>query len=314
MRPDTAKMYSGNIANDAAKTAGLTIRDFRQQGAPTPRRHWVRGDPFATAFFNALSAVFPKGEAFMVSSMAAWRGKMPPELDADLRKFLEQEASHSREHGDMNAAIEKSGYDISDLEAVIGRLVTRFRGRSAMTRLLATACIEHFTAIIAAEILADDAHLAGADEEQKPIWIWHGIEEVEHKAVVYDCFLEASKEWSGAKRWTLRTLMMLVITASFFVNRTRGQVTLLKQDGYSGRQALAGALRYGFGKGGIGRNILRPWARFFRPGFNPAQFDESHLIAKGELMFAQLQAAQQFSAVEQDTTERRKSVRLQKAA
>jgi hypothetical protein len=183
-----------------------------------------------------------------------------------------------------------------------------------MTRLLATACIEHFTAIIAAEILANDAHLADADEEQKPIWIWHGIEEVEHKAVAYDCFLEASKDWSAAKRWTLRTLMMLVITASFFVNRTRGQVTLLKQDGFSGRQALAGALRYGFGKGGIGRNILRPWARFFRPGFNPAQFDESHLIEKGELMFAQLQAARQFNTVEQDTTDRRKSLRLQKAA
>jgi uncharacterized protein len=183
-----------------------------------------------------------------------------------------------------------------------------------MTRLLATACIEHFTAIIAAEILANDAHLAGADQEQMPIWIWHGIEEVEHKAVAYDCFLEASRDWSAAKRWTLRTLMMLVITASFFVNRTRGQVTLLKQDGFSRRQALVGALRYGFAKGGLGRNILKPWARFFRPGFNPAQIDESHLIAKGELMFARLQAAQQTRTVEQEAAERRVNVRLQKAA
>lgn len=314
MLSETVTANGGQISGNAVEPAGLTVRDFHQRGAPTPRRHWVRGDPFATAFFNALSAVFPKGEAFMVSSMAAWRGKLSPERDVDLRKFLEQESAHSREHADMNAAIERSGYDISELEAVIGRLVTRFRGRSAMTRLLATACIEHFTAIIAAEILENDTHLAGADEEQLPIWIWHTVEEVEHKAVAYDCFLEASKEWSGAKRWTLRNLMMLAITVSFFINRTRGQVTLLKQDGFSGREALTGALRYGFGKGGLGRNILKPWARFFLPGFNPAQIDESHLVAKGETMFAQLQAALQANAVEQDTTERRTSVRLQKAA
>ncbi|MEE9434489.1 MAG: metal-dependent hydrolase [Sphingorhabdus sp.] len=301
-------------AKDAAKAAGLTPREFRQNGAATPRRHWLRGDPFGTAFFNALSAIFPQGEAFMVRSMAPWRGKMPPALDADLRKFVEQEAAHSREHDDMNQAIIRSGYDISKLEDVIGRLVNRFRGSSDITKLLATACTEHFTAIIAAEILENDAHLAGADEEQMPLWIWHAVEEVEHKAVAYDCFLVATKDWSAAKRWSIRTAMMLAITASFFINRTRGQVTLLRQDGYSRLGAFAGSVRFGFGKGGIGRNIMRPWARFLKPGFHPAATDDRHLITKGERVFAELQAAKAASEAGDGLGERRKKVRLPKAA
>ena len=306
------KINRGNqTAQKAGGLADLTAREFRQNGAAIPRRHWVGGDPFATAFFNSLSAIFPQGEAFMVRSMAAWRGKMPPKLDADLRKFLEQEAAHSREHEDMNGALTKSGYDISALEAVIGKLVARFKGRSDITKLLATACIEHFTAIIAAEILENGSHLAGADEEQLPIWIWHAVEEVEHKAVAYDCFLEATKEWSALKRVSARNLMMFVITASFFINRTRGQVTLLRQDGFGRIAALFGTLRYGFAKGGLGRNVLKPWARFLKPGFHPAQIDDRHLITKGERLFADLQAADK---ARQQPAERRKNIRLPKAA
>jgi predicted metal-dependent hydrolase len=98
MRPETIKDYGDQIAEKTAEPEGITVRDFHQGGASTPRRHWLRGDPFATAFFNALSAVFPKGEAFMVSSMAAWRGKLSPEMDAlkevvltsmNLRRLLE---------------------------------------------------------------------------------------------------------------------------------------------------------------------------------------------------------------------------------
>ncbi len=300
----------GRSATEDAVPAGLKPREFRQNGAATPQRHWLRGDPFATAFFNSLSAIFPQGEAFMVRSMLPWRGKMPPQLDAELRKFVEQEAAHSREHDDMNQAITRAGYDISELEAVIAKLVSRFRGRSALTKLLATACIEHFTAIIAAEILENDWHLEGADQDQLPLWIWHAVEEVEHKAVAYDCFVEAAKDWSAAKRYTLRCAMMLAITASFFVNRTRGQITLLRQDGIGRFAALAGAMRYGFGKGGIGRNILRPWARFFKPGFHPAAKNDHHLIEKGERIFAALQAQQ----APAEPAERRKKVRLPKAA
>ena len=35
-------------------------------------RWWLGGDPVGTAFYNALSVTFPKGEAFFVESVRAW--------------------------------------------------------------------------------------------------------------------------------------------------------------------------------------------------------------------------------------------------
>ena len=44
----------------------ITPRDRRFARESKPSRWWHGGDPFATAFYNALSATFPKGEAFFV--------------------------------------------------------------------------------------------------------------------------------------------------------------------------------------------------------------------------------------------------------
>ena len=52
-------------------------RKMRTRDLDTGGRHWLGGDPYATAFFNALSAVFPRGEAFMIESLRAWQDKVP---------------------------------------------------------------------------------------------------------------------------------------------------------------------------------------------------------------------------------------------
>ena len=49
----------------------ITPRDRRFAREVKPGRWWHGGDPFATAFYNALSATFPKGEAFFVESVRA---------------------------------------------------------------------------------------------------------------------------------------------------------------------------------------------------------------------------------------------------
>ena len=79
---------------------------------------------------------------------------------------------------------------------------------------------------------------------------------------------------------------MLLITLSFFINRTLGQIELLRQDGIGFLTAFRSMMRTGFGKGGIGRNVLKPWASFFRSRFHPWDQDDRFLIAEGEAMLA----------------------------
>jgi uncharacterized protein len=274
------------LALTADARPAIVSRGFRGKKQGATQRHWVRSDPYATAFFNALSAVFPHGETFMIRCMIPWAERVPPSLGREVKAFIEQEAGHSREHVAMNRGLIDAGYDIEPLDRKIRGFVSFFENASDMVKLTATMCIEHFTAIIAAEILHDKKHLAGTDEDMRELWLWHAIEEVEHKGVAFDVWKYATAEWNPVRRWLWRSIFMLLITASFFVNRTLGQIELLRQDGIGFFSALRCVMRSGFGKGGIGRKVLWPWASFFRPGFHPWDKDDRLLIAEGEAMLA----------------------------
>ena len=71
------------------------------------------GDPVATAFYNALSATFPKGEAFFVESVRVFREGTPPRLADEIKAFVTQEVMHSREHVQFNKRASEAGYDIT---------------------------------------------------------------------------------------------------------------------------------------------------------------------------------------------------------
>lgn len=264
----------------------IISRRFRTPRDHVAPRHWVRGDPYATAFFNALSAVFPHGEAFMIRAMAAWVERLPENLRDEARSFIEQEAGHTREHAVMNRGLVEAGYQVEPLQGAIKAFVGFFEGAGDITKIAATACIEHLTAIVAAEIIANSHHLEGTDDELRELWIWHALEEIEHKSVAYDVWNHATRDWTGMRRYTYRSLLMLAVSASFFFNRTMGQVKLLKQDGIGFWAALKGVLRCGFGEGGIARAVAGPWAAFLRPGFHPWDIDDRLLVAKGEAMLA----------------------------
>jgi uncharacterized protein len=311
MRPedniDGLPLLRGGLAVHPA----IKSREFRSVDLSTPERHWVRADPFATAFFNALSAVFPRGEAFMISSLLPYQNNVPEPLASDIRGFIEQEAGHSREHIAMNKGLIAAGYDVAPLESAIRKFVATFQKTSNLTKVAATMCIEHITAIVAAEVLKNEHHLDNSNAELKELWLWHAVEEVEHKAVAFDTWMYLTRDWSGFRRWTTRSTFMILISATFLYNRSRGQIELLRQDGFSLSQALRGILKSGFGKGGIGRNVTKPWLHFLKPGFHPWNIDDSALILQGEEQLAQA-AAKKTKPVKQ--TERRSRHRFAKAA
>jgi uncharacterized protein len=285
-----ATQNSGLRAIPADARPSIVPRGFRAMPDALTERHWVRKDPYATAFFNALSAVFPHGETFMIRSLIPWVDRVPVSLRPEVEAFIEQEAGHSREHVAMNKALINAGYDIAPLDRKIRGFVAFFEDASDTVKLTATMCIEHFTAIIAAELLENRDHLAGVDDDMFELWLWHAIEEVEHKGVAFDVWNYAVKDWNPVRRYLWRSVFMLAVTTSFFINRTLGQIELLRQDGYGFFWSLKRVLQTGFGKGGIGRNVLRPWAGFFRPGYHPWDQDDRLLLAQGEADLAKIAA------------------------
>ncbi|MEP2234449.1 MAG: metal-dependent hydrolase [Alteripontixanthobacter sp.] len=266
--------------------AGLTlnVRNERFNRDAAPRRWWA-GEPFGTAWHNALSATFPRGEAFFIESVKAHRDGADPKLDAEIRAFVRQEINHTREHIAFNRLAQDAGYDIAAIDKRVAEMLELVKGRPPIINLAVTMALEHYTAMMAHEFLANTKHFENADPEVRDMWRWHAVEEVEHKGVAFDTWNHATRGWSKWRRWKLRNIMMVLITIRFFRNRWADSLALLEQDGITGRKARWGLLKYLTVSPGVVRRIFPAWLAYFKPGFHPWDHDDRALIGKYESEF-----------------------------
>lgn len=280
--------YLGPI--EAAEAVAIQPRDERFSRTPLEHRWWLAGDAVGTAFYNAMSASFPYGEAFFIETLRYFRKDVDSRLAAEIDGFIKQELAHAREHLALNRRINRSGYDVTALEKRVDSRLKLLRQKGPITGLAGTIALEHITAIFAHEVLANPRHMQGADPEVALLWRWHCMEEVEHKGVAYDAWIHATRDWSKWKRWSMRSKVMLFITRRFLWDRWCGTIELLRQDGITGPRAWFAALWFGLVRPGMMRQILRSWAQFFRPGFHPWHHDDRHLIADMPALKAMLEA------------------------
>lgn len=264
----------------------ITPRD-RRFGRQSPQsRWWKGGDPVGTAVYNALSATFPKGEAFFVQSVKGFRDSAPPELAAEIQLFVMQEVMHSREHVAFNRRAHEAGYDLTALERRVEARLRVARSLPPVARLAVTMGLEHYTAMFAHEMLKNPVHLKGVDQETAALWRWHCLEEIEHKGVSYDAWLHATKDWPRFKRWSMKARVMVLVTQDFLMDRTDGALALLRQDGVTGAKAGWRLFWFTFGWPGMMRRIIGAWVSYFLPGFHPWNRDDRRLIEAEEAAIA----------------------------
>ena len=258
----------------------LTVRD--QRFARGQRRE--RGvDPVAAAWFAALSASFPRGEAMFIDAVRQHRDGVPEKLAEEIRDFIKQEVNHSREHLAFNRAVEEAGYDLTHIDARVKNLVAMTQSLRPIAQLGITCALEHFTAIFAHEFLTNRDELTPAGIGDIDLWLWHSVEEIDHKAVAFDTFLHATRDWSAFKRWRFRCLLMLVVSIRFTRNRSTDAIKLMRQDGIGTWAAPWKLFAYLVYSPGLLRRVARNWLRYFRPGFHPWDHDDRYLIAGWEL-------------------------------
>ena len=263
----------------------ITVRDERFNRGTNPRRWWA-GEPFGTAWHNALSATFPRGEAFFIEAVKAHREGADAKLDAEIRAFVRQEINHTREHIAFNRLAEDAGYDIKAIDTRVAEMLALTKDRPAIANLAVTMALEHYTAMMAAEFLENPAHFAEADAGVRDMWRWHAAEEIEHKGVAFDTWNHATRDWTPGKRWRVRSLVMVSVTARFFKNRWTDSLELLAQDGITGWKAKWGLFKYLTVSPGIVRRIFPAWLAYFKPGFHPWDHDDRELIKLYEGDFA----------------------------
>jgi predicted metal-dependent hydrolase len=241
---------------------------------------WHSDSAFVTAWFNAMSLLFPLGEKFFIDSVVHFEDRIDdPQLEAEIAGFRAQESTHRVQHQKYNELLCKlRGYDLERFEKhERERMAWAYRELSARRRLAGTVANEHLTAIMAHDMLTHDDVLDGANPDIAELWRWHGIEETEHKAVAFDVFLAVDGTVSERRQ-------ALLMNTFFFLKDTfRNLCIQLQQQGklWSAREWATG-FRYLFIKPGMLRRIIRPWFGFFSKDFHPWQQDNRELISAWE--------------------------------
>lgn len=276
------------IAAKPDQPRALTVRPLRVSLGPDTPRHWLADDPFETHLLNALSLTFPAGERFFMRSVQALREHVKePALVEQVRVFLAQEALHSREHSVFNDWLETLGLPAKRIERhVEERIAARDEWRGPLASLAATCALEHFTAILAKLLLTNPELQQRFHGSMLPLWYWHAIEELDHKAVAFDVYQAAG---GGYER---RVAAMVLATVGLMGTALIIQWHLMGADKQRGnlRSWLKGGLRY-FGPRGYLAKVLPDYLSYYRRDFHPWQHDDRALIAEAERALSRMLGA-----------------------
>src|SRR5690606_1196100 len=234
--------------------------------------YWHAGDPFRTLLFTALSGTFPEGEKFFVDAVRNYRDQIKdPELQQAVSAFIGQEAHHAKGHAALSALMQRKGFPMHKIDRMVHDGLHFMRRRLSPQRQLAMTCaLEHFTAILA-ELLLDHPELtADMDPRMKALWLWHAIEESEHKAVAYDVYqTTVGSYWVRVSQMVFNTLEFNFFTGLHFLR-------LLHHDGQlKDWRLMARGLGELYISPGWLRKVIPAYLQYYRPDFHPWQRDNS---------------------------------------
>jgi predicted metal-dependent hydrolase len=240
-------------------------------------RHWLGGDAYRTALFDALSMSFPIGEQMFIDSLRA----IPPEqltdsvLAAQVRDFIGQEASHRFVHEQYNAHLVRQGFEYVRGPVLAAR-IAKVGKLPVFVRVAITCALEHYTAMLADGLLRHDRWLAGAEPPMRTLWEWHAAEETEHKSVAFDAY--RAIRGHAFDSYLPRILTFLHVSVMFWIDTFIQTTHNLHRDGTLWQAATwTSALRTWFGRSGMAWHFLKPSLAYFRPSFHPWQHSNGNL-------------------------------------
>ncbi len=249
---------------------------FEESLRDLPQHFADDGDLVQSHVAAGLSAVFPDGEDFFVRSVRHFRDQITdPDLKRQVTGFIGQEAVHGREHRVFNDKLAELGYPTKQVEKVtrVG-LALREKIAPAKANLAATAGLEHFTATLAELLLtSEETRNMFGHPEVRNLFVWHALEESEHKAVAFDVY----KAVGGTERmrvWTMKFLRYgFVLGMTFQI-----LISLLFDRATYKRGNLRASLKRFRKSPVMRREIWEQLKEYEQPGFHPDDRDTTHLV------------------------------------
>ncbi|WP_411683941.1 metal-dependent hydrolase [Acinetobacter indicus] len=254
------------------KAIGITVRRLKFNPHAI-RRHYFANSPVMSHLLTALSSTFPIGEQFFVHSVRNVRDQVQdPQLQAQIAAFIGQEAMHSKAHSEFNNAWRRDDYQLDRFQAWLARKDHHVKSLPPKVQLAITCAFEHFTALLGGYILRHPEVLSTLDDDAAKLWIWHAIEEIEHRAVAFEVFQHVYADHR------LRRMIMRSVTAGFASLTFYSASQLFLQDKKNSMPKIGGNL---FGLYLLVKMLLQllpEYLSYYRKDFHPAKINYSRSL------------------------------------
>ena len=263
------------------KAIGITVR--RPQFNPKAiRRHYFANSPVMSHLLTALSSTFPIGEQFFVHSVRNVRDKVKDEkLQAQIAAFIGQEAMHSKAHVEFNDAWRKEDYNLDRFQAWLGRKDHYVKNLHPKIQLAITCAFEHFTALLGGYILRHPEALSTLDDDAVKLWVWHAIEEIEHRSVAFDVYQAV---YGDDK---IRKMIMRSVTTGFASLTFYSASRLFMQDRKKSLPKVGGNLFGGYLLAKMLIQMLPEYLSYYKKDFHPSDSDYTEIVQYWKVRLAE---------------------------
>ncbi|MDI1301758.1 MAG: metal-dependent hydrolase [bacterium] len=241
---------------------------------PAIPRYWFDNSQFKTVLLTALSCTFPEGERFFLRSVRHYQPMLRNEmLKEEVKGFIGQEAHHGNEHERFNALMQTKGMPTEKVSNfVLEGLKWQAKHMSRERQLAKTCALEHFTAMLAESILENPEFLKGMDERMLPLWLWHAVEESEHKSVAFDVYKEqVDNYWTRVSEMAVTTVEFTGFTI-FHYFQLRSEM-----DDPTDWASIRKGFNWMLGSKGILRSLGPAYLSYYKRSFHPSQRDSRAL-------------------------------------
>ena len=243
--------------------------------AKVKKKYFFDDNLLKSAYMAAMSATFPAGEGEFIETVRLFRDQVEDsDLKAQIKGFIGQEGHHSYQHKQFNVALQKLGFDAVRLEQIFDKdLEHTIKDLSAEERLAFTVCFEHQTAILAEEFLTNDTLLEGMDETFKSLMLWHSVEEIEHKSVAFDLYMQCVGDRELLKKMQRKAVLIFTLRVHKYM-----LYLMWWSRSFPSWRDIKGYSKFMFGKQSLMRNLKQPYKDFFRDDFHPWDHQNQGLI------------------------------------
>jgi len=256
--------------------------DFKFDGQGYYSKYYRDGE-LASAYASAMSIFLTFGEELVIETARHHRDFITdPVLKQRVTALIGQEAIHSKIHNDFNETLKDYRYPVSFYRFLAEHVFKYGFGQFPQPlKLSLMAGIEHFTAVFAEFAMKHEDLLWSTQAEEKTIsmWLWHFMEESEHKDVAFDVFQTLSGNYSlriFGFLFSAFTIMGLVPLGAFGIPLLRKPSNAISSTYW--KDVVRSVYILCNTKDGIFGSTIGHVSEYLRPDFHPNDHDTSMYV------------------------------------